>query len=379
MTEYVTSPLTDFMFYKADNAGIPLSGTFELTPLCNFSCRMCYVRKTAKEVRDSKRPMMTLDQWLTLAGEACDAGMLYLLLTGGEPTAWPDFWKLYEELIHMGLLVSINTNGSKLDDAAIQKLIQLPPRRVNLTLYGADDSTYENLCQVKNMFSKVDHSIHELLDAGIQVKLNCSLTPFNADDLEKLVAYAQERGLILDIATYMFPPLRRDESMVGSNERFTPEQAARYRLKAYQLQYGEEKYISFLRSIQNGSVAPPGLEEGCVDPVDGKIRCRAGKSSFWVTWDGWMTPCGMMTDPKMEIQDRPFRDVWQEVMEASHRIELSGVCGKCPNMQLCHACAAMAQTETGRFSGIPSYLCETVKEMKQLAEEQLQFVRRTQK
>lgn len=379
MTEYITSPLTDYMFYKADNAGIPLSGTFELTPLCNFSCRMCYVRKTAKEVRDSKRPMMTLDQWLTLAEEACDAGMLYLLLTGGEPTAWPDFWKLYEELIHMGLLVSINTNGSKLDDAAIQKLIQLPPRRVNLTLYGADDSTYENLCQVKNMFSKVDHSIHELLDAGIQVKLNCSLTPFNADDLEKLVAYAQERGLILDIATYMFPPLRRDESMVGSNERFTPEQAARYRLKAYQLQYGEEKYISFLRSIQNGSVAPPGLEEGCVDPVDGKIRCRAGKSSFWVTWDGWMTPCGMMTDPKMEIQDRPFRDVWQEVMEASHRIELSGVCGKCPNMQLCHACAAMAQTETGRFSGIPSYLCETVKEMKQLAEEQLQFVRRTQK
>lgn len=379
MTEYITSPLTDYIFYKADNAGIPLSGTFELTPLCNFSCRMCYVRKTAKEVRDSKRPMMTLDQWLTLAEEACDAGMLYLLLTGGEPTAWPDFWKLYEELIHMGLLVSINTNGSKLDDAAIQKLIQLPPRRVNLTLYGADDSTYENLCQVKNMFSKVDHSIHELLDAGIQVKLNCSLTPFNADDLEKLVAYAQERGLILDIATYMFPPLRRDESMVGSNERFTPEQAARYRLKAYQLQYGEEKYISFLRSIQNGSVAPPGLEEGCVDPVDGKIRCRAGKSSFWVTWDGWMTPCGMMTDPKMEIQDRSFRDVWQEVMEASHRIELSGVCGKCPNMQLCHACAAMAQTETGRFSGIPSYLCETVKEMKQLAEEQLQFVRRTQK
>ena len=371
MTEYITSPLTDYMFYKADNAGIPLSGTFELTPLCNFSCRMCYVRKTVEEVRNSKRSVMTLNQWLNLAKEACDAGMLYLLLTGGEPTAWPDFWKLYEELIHMGLLVSINTNGSLLNDEAIQKLVKLPPRRVNLTLYGAGDSTYENLCQVKNMFSKVDSSIRRLQDAGIQVKLNCSLTPYNADDLEKIVAYAQERGLILDIATYMFPPLRRDESQVGMNDRFTPEQAASYRLKAYKLQYGEEKYISFLKNIQKGSVAPPGLEEGCIDPVDGKIRCRAGKSSFWVTWDGWITPCGMMTEPKIELKGRSFEKAWQEVMDKSHRIELSGVCEKCPNMQLCHSCAAMAQTETGTFSGIPFYLCETVKEMKRLANEQL--------
>lgn len=80
------------MFYKAEKSGIPLSGTFELTPVCNFSCRMCYVRKTAEEVRNSSRPMRTLEQWLALAREARDAGMLYLLLTGGEPTIWPGFW-----------------------------------------------------------------------------------------------------------------------------------------------------------------------------------------------------------------------------------------------------------------------------------------------
>ena len=60
MAEQNTNPLTDFMFYKAGNAGIPLSGTFELTPLCNFSCRMCYVRKTVGEVKNSNRPLKSL-------------------------------------------------------------------------------------------------------------------------------------------------------------------------------------------------------------------------------------------------------------------------------------------------------------------------------
>lgn len=373
MSEYShsTSPLTDYMFYRAGNFQIPLSGTFELTPLCNFACRMCYVRKTPAEIRYGKRPMVTLEQWLKLAHEACDAGMLYLLLTGGEPTIWPDFWKLYEELIHMGIIVSINTNGSLLDDQAIQTLVKLPPRRVNVTLYGAENSTYEKLCRAENMFSKVNYAIARLQDAGIQVKLNCSLTPWNVCDLERMIAYAQEHNLILDIASYMFPPVRRDTSMVGKNERFTPEQSAFYRLKAYRLQYGEKQYERFLQKIIEGSIAPPGLEESCKDPVDGQIRCRAGKSSFWVTWDGRMTPCGMMAEPEIELVNRPFLKAWQELSEISGEIRLSGICDTCSNKQLCHSCAAMAQTETGSFSGIPSYLCEMVREMKRLAGEQL--------
>lgn len=371
MAERKESPLTEYMFYKAGRLGIPLSGTFELTPMCNFSCRMCYIRKTAEQVRNSKRPMRTLDQWLSLAEEPRDAGMLYLLLTGGEPMIWPGFWKLYEELSQMGLVVSINTNGSMLTDDAVRKLQMHPPRRVNITLYGANDSTYEKLCRVTNMFSTVDHSIMKLKEAGIQVKLNCSLTPYNSCDLEDMVAYAKERELILDIATYMFPPLRRNEAMVGQNERFTPEESAYYRLKAYQLQYDEDQYIKYLKMIQKGSVPATGTDESCIDPVDGKIRCRAGKASFWATWDGWLTPCGMMTEPEIDLDSRSFPETWKELMEVSGKVTVSGVCSNCLSLQICHSCAAMAQTETGTFSGIPSYLCATVREMKRLAEERL--------
>ena len=42
--------LTQYLYRKASHMKIPISATFELSPVCNFSCRMCYVRKTPREV-----------------------------------------------------------------------------------------------------------------------------------------------------------------------------------------------------------------------------------------------------------------------------------------------------------------------------------------
>ncbi|MGN1167715.1 MAG: radical SAM/SPASM domain-containing protein [Lachnospiraceae bacterium] len=363
--------LTEFMLHKASMAKIPFSGTFELSPICNFSCQMCYVRKTAKEVKEHPRDMMTLKQWLKIAEEAYDAGMLHLLLTGGEPFLWPDFWILYERLVQMGFLVAINTNGSLIDATALDRLKKLPPRRVNITLYGTSDVTYEKLCNVKGVFSKVDHAIMELREAGIPIKLNCSLTPTNAGDLEEMIRYAKERELILDVAPYMFPPIRRNPDMVGENERFTPEESAKYRLQTYRFQNGEERYKEYLEQLLEGSVPPPGLDESCVDPLDGRIRCRAGNASFWITWDGQMFPCGMVPNPKMDLYEMDFAEAWRQMSEICDGLKLSGVCSECANKDICHACAAMAIAETGNVSGIPVYLCETVKAMKKIAEHEL--------
>lgn len=361
--------LTSMLFSKASRKKVPLSGTFELSPVCNFSCKMCYVRKTVQEVQNHFRPVMTKEQWLKIAGEAYEQGMLYLLLTGGEPFLWPDFWELYEELAKMGFVLSINTNGSLIDEKAINRLRRNPPSRINITLYGANDESYKKLCGKDVIYSKVDKAIIGLKEAGIEVKLNCSLTPYNAQDLEEIVQYAKEKEVILSVNTYMFPPVRRDIESVGKNDRFTPQECVDYNLKRYRLQYGDEIYGQFLEKVRHGSIPPPGLDENCIDPVDGKIRCRAGKASFWITWDGWMTPCGMMPEPKVDITDIEFSKAWKELTEVSDITKLSGVCTKCPNQELCHSCAAMAFAETGDTQGIPQYLCQTVEVLRKRAEE----------
>lgn len=360
--------LTDWLYHRASQKRIPLSGTFELSPVCNFSCRMCYVRKTQKEVDSSVRGILSLEDWRRIAREARDAGMLYLLLTGGEPLLWPDFWTLYEELVDMGFLVSINTNGSLIDEAAVARFRKRPPQKISITLYGSGNETYRQLCGIDGVFTKVDWAIRSLRDAGIEVKLNCSLTPDNVADLPWLTEYAKRNELYLSVVTYMFPPIRRAPDMVGRNRRFTPEEAALWQLEALRLDRGEAHFQWHLNRMRAGSMEPLGLDEGCEDPVDGKIRCRAGTASCWITWDGWLTPCGMMPEPKIDLKRQGFADAWSMLVETAEALQLSGVCDKCENRKICHTCAAVAYAETGSFSGIPTYKCQMTVELCRLAQ-----------
>ena len=364
-------PLVDYLYAKACRMQIPLNGTFELSPVCNFSCRMCYVRKTQKEVQESSRKILTLDDWRRIAHEAREAGMLELLLTGGEPLLWPDFWTLYDELIDMGFLISINTNGSLIDEQAIARFKKKPPHRINITLYGASDETYKRLCGITGVFSKVDFAIRGLIDAGITVKLNCSLTPENAEDIDWIVDYAKERNVVLAVATYMFPPVRREPTKTGENKRFTAEESACYLMRYLRRSRGEERYQGYLQSILDGYAEPPGMENDCVDPVDGVIRCRAGKASFWVTWDGWMLPCGMMIHPVIDIKEQSFAEAWKQLTAAAAEVKLSGLCDKCANREICHPCAAVAYAETGDFTGIPAYRCRATQQMCKIARDEL--------
>lgn len=362
------APVTRFLMGKAAKMGVPISGTFELSPVCNFSCRMCYVRMSSEQVAAHPRPMVKVEQWLQWAREAYEAGTLYLLLTGGEPLLWPDFWELYEQLSDMGFLISINTNGSLIDERAIARFKQRPPVRINLTLYGASDETYQRLCQAKGMFSRVDWAIRGLKQAEINVKLNCSLTPHNKDDLEAMVAYAQRVDVPLDVAAYMFPPVRRDQTSVGHNERFTPEEAACYHLLQFQLQHGEKEYQEHLGRIRENSERPLGLDSTCIDYADGTIHCHAGKSTYWITWGGYMTPCGMLSEPKIDLNSIGFSEGWELTKEAASQIRLSSTCEKCPDRELCHMCAATAVSETGEYGKTPKYLCEMVEAMRKIAQ-----------
>lgn len=339
----VTPPVTEYLYRKATAAGTPLSGTFELTPQCNMNCKMCYVHATPTA------PLASTAQWLELGEKARDAGMLYLLLTGGEPFMYPDFRGVMEGLHKLGLVITLNSNGTLIDENVISWLKNCPPVRVNISLYGASDETYEKLCGNPKGYTQVTKAIDLLQNAGISVKLNCSLTPYNAADLPEMVRFAQEKGLFLQVAAYMFPPVRRDAALVGQNDRFTPEEAAYYMAYGDYLTLGTEKFLE--------KAAPAYPEDSCAAP-DG-IRCRAGKCSFWVTWQGQMMPCGMFpVAGSPNVFETAFADGWTQVRAYAASIRLPEKCAGCSVKDDCHACGAMVITESGCFDKVPQYRCD---------------------
>ena len=196
----VAPAATEYLYRKASAAGIPLSGTFELTPVCNMDCKMCYVR-LSQQAQEAIAPLAEAKQWLELAGKAKAEGMLYLLLTGGEPFLHPQFRQIMEGLHKMGFLITINSNGTMIDETVIKWLRNCPPVRINISLYGASDDTYTRLCGNPRGFTQTTKAIRLLREAGISVKLNCSLTPHNGADLPEMVAFAKENDLILQVAT----------------------------------------------------------------------------------------------------------------------------------------------------------------------------------
>lgn len=354
-THPVAPAVTEYLYRKAAAAGMPLSGTFELTPVCNMDCKMCYVRLSRQD-QEALGPLANAAQWLELAQEAKNAGMLYLLLTGGEPFLHPQFREILENLHKMGLLITINTNGTLIDEETVNWLKNCPPIRINISLYGASDETYARLCGNPHGFTQTTRGIRLLKEAGISVKLNCSLTPDNAADLPKMVDFAKEHDLILQVATYMFPPIRKDSTMVGKNQRFTPEDAAYYMAYADYLLWGKEYFLA-----QDASAPLPNdPDDSCGRSGDG-VRCRAGKCSFWVSWQGHMLPCGMF--PPVEypnVFEMPFESAWAQVKERTEAIRLPGRCADCSAKNHCRACAAMVIAESGSFREVPQYRCDMI-------------------
>lgn len=75
--------------------------------------------------------------------------MLFLLLTGGEPFLRKDFRQIYTELKKLGLLISINTNATLIDEETVEWLKKDPPMKVNVTLYGGGNETYKSCVDIR--------------------------------------------------------------------------------------------------------------------------------------------------------------------------------------------------------------------------------------
>ena len=110
-------------------------------------------------------------------------------------------------------------------------------------------------------------------------------------------------------------------------------------------------------------------KDGCPVEIGEGVTCRAGSSSFWVTWDGKMLPCGMMTKPVVYPLETGFDAAWEQLRTATKEIRMPSQCISCDHKELCGVCAAVCFTETGRFDGVPDYVCEKTREQVRITQE----------
>lgn len=365
MTKTRSEPaLVTYLHKKGRALGLPIAGTFELTARCNFNCPMCYVHMTQEQVQQAGKEL-TAQQWLSIARQAQQQGMLLALLTGGEPLVRKDFFEIYKGMKQLGLMVSINSNGSMLQGKILEEFLKDPPFRFNISLYGGSNDTYAGMCGLP-VYDRVKENIRALRQAGVEVSLNLSITPYNCQDIENIYADARELDVNVKASSYMYPPVRINGEQYGCGNRFTPEESARWGLAWDQFRFTEEE---FRQRVENICALQLPEEPQCPVETGEGVRCRAGSTSFWMAWDGKMMPCGMMPRPVAYPLQTGFAAAWETIKAETAKIRLPGKCGSCPKRPVCSVCAAVCITETGEFDKVPDYLCRQTDETIRLCTE----------
>jgi len=254
---------------------IPLSGSIELTKRCNLRCRHCYLgdhrgRSSAKSRELSNK------QWLAIIDEITQAGCLYLLITGGEPLLRRDFRDIYTHAVENGMLISLFTNGTLISEPVLDLLQELPPRDIEISLYGATAQTYETITGVKGSFQSCLEGIQLLLDRGLNVKLKTVLMTLNLDEFDAMEKMAKTFGVKFRFDPAIFPTMEGDKAPLYL--RVDPEQAIAIEFSNRKRADGWRRFYEKFRT----------------DTTDDRLyACGSGKTTFHISADGYLQPCIM--------------------------------------------------------------------------------------
>lgn len=308
---------------------IPIQGTFELTARCNFDCKMCYVHLAEDEISKHGREL-TNEEWLDIARQAKEAGMLYLTLTGGEVFVRPGFRELYEELSKMGFLIQIYSNGYCVDEKVMEWLEQTPPYMLRFTLYGTSDETYEKVCGIKNGFSRVSKAIDLVKKSEIPFYMVSTLVKENQQDLDDMRRFAEEKKVILLIATSVVKSIR------GVNRDI-------------------EAHRIGIESIKGKKIEKRTKIENLLS-VCGKYRV-----GFWITWNGNIQLCGFMNEPAISLLESSFKKAWGKLLLELNKIKMPNECHDCKYSVFCFRCPGVLAAECGSYNQVTESFCEKAK------------------
>lgn len=344
------SEINKFLDFKARDQGIPLSGQFELTPLCNLDCKMCYVHLQKEQMKEKQ--LLPVEKWKELILQAIEAGMMHAELTGGECLMYPGFEELYLFLHQYGIEVSVKTNGVLLNQQRIAFFQKNPPSLIQVTLYGSDEDGYERVTG-QRLFHVVKENMLAAKEAGLPVAI--SITPnIFMKDARETIQLVHELGFPFIVNSGLFTPnadTGRSEDVIDIDWKEYIE------LMKYQRELqGREVVPESSRSI-------PDIQMGGDTKAYG-IRCAAGRSHFDIDWRGTMTGCGNLPELSANPWEEGFAKAWKIINEKAENYPRAMECEGCNYYDYCIHCQAMVQQGASKGHVNPR-ICERARLMLQ--------------
>lgn len=119
---------------------------------------------------------MNLEIYKKIINELVELGCDELLITGGEPMLHNNFIDMYLYAKKMGLIVTINSNISLLNENILKVLCDYKPNVIEISLYGFDNNSYFEFTHFSNGYTVVDNNIKKLIKNNININFKTVLT-----------------------------------------------------------------------------------------------------------------------------------------------------------------------------------------------------------
>lgn len=314
---------------KAREQGIPIRGQFELTPLCNLNCKMCYVHLSTNQIENQS--LLSVEQWKDIMHNAYETGMLYATLTGGECLTYPGFDDLYLYLQSKGCMVDVLTNGVLLNEERIRFFQAHPPCTIQVTLYGSNDDAYERVTG-RRAYHDVVKNLRMAKEAELPLIISVTPSRTMGEDVFDTMRSAWSLTHNLFVNSSLFTP-------PGSNERVGAEEELDVASYARIFRLQKELHGTEVKECDESLLPEAG--GSCADCEAHGLSCGGGRSGFVINWKGEMLICNRM-EPKSSVLQHGFAEAWKQIHTCAENWQCAAECRGCAYEEFCGICAAEA-------------------------------------
>jgi radical SAM protein with 4Fe4S-binding SPASM domain len=272
-----------------------------------------------------------LDDWSSLYNMSFTKS---LNITGGEPLLRPELYEILAFVKDQSFETYILTNGVLIDKKKAVLLQNLTVKGIQVSIEGPQE--IHDSIRGKGSFLSAIKGIRHLIDAGIIVTLNTTVSKVNAKYIMEIIELADT----LKVQRFGF-------------SRLVPYGRGRHLLDKM---LSREEIVKLYKKIF--SLTSTSLEIVTGDPIASQMSedeptgenvamggCAAGISGITILSDGTITPCRRMPVPIGNVKHDSIREVWvtSSVLKSlRNKSAYRGRCGTCDRWSTCRGCRAIA-------------------------------------
>jgi len=325
---------------------VPLQGILETSYRCNLNCVHCYVNLPAGD-RAARARELPLERLIRLVDEMAEAGVLQVLLTGGEVLVRPDFEPLYLHCLKKGLLVTVFTNGTEVTERIADLFAAHRPHAIEVTLYGATKETYEKVTRVPGSYEKCLGGIRRLHARGLPLKLKTMALVANAHEVAAMRAIAEGLGLPFNL-----------DSLLNARVDCGADRHHAQQLSAENVvDLERQDAASFARLAAHAREVVGPRPEAPDQPL---YTCGAGVTGFTVDPFGALQLCQLSRRHSFDLREGSFDEGWNVHFPKlrARRWQTQALCRTCELVGLCGSCPGAAELEHGDPEAVVASFCE---------------------